>query len=274
MSGPPSHPLDVETDSSNGCGDRTTFLLRFPAAMSTNAAPTDGHIERELAPYRDRFTEEEQQLYDAGRYAELATAAMDRAQRRMGMGFGLLIALQFIPIVYVVFALLVFGVGPWGFVAGFLVVALLCAALPVKLLVDSHRIQRAATRAWVAAHHIPLRNLPANVDAVELVNRVDPSDRHLLQEGRLRELADRLTEKGVRGWRFARLYALLPLGGLALTGALGVGVAMENGADALVVAAPVFFFVAVAYKIVWMARDSAAEARVGRELRAGLPDER
>ena len=241
--------------------------------MSAISEEGQRYVERELAAHRDRFTEEEERLFRAGRHRELAKVLTDRAQGRYGMTLGLLISLEFVPIAYVVFALLVFDLGPWEIVIGFLALFVLFGLLPARMLRNNHRLRQSATRAWAVAHEAEVGRIPDDVDLIELVDHMDPAHRPLLEQGRLRELADRLKEDGTRGIRFSRVFRTVPLVALIGVVVLGTAFALDDGRDALFMAPLALAFVAILYAVIRSGKESAAKARAGDRLRESLPVE-
>ncbi|GEM_PF-3357758 len=229
-------------------------------------------VRRELAPLRDQFSAQEERLFREGRYRDMTKRLLERARRRYGTIVGLLVALQFLPVAYVLFALLIFDLGPLAVVLGFVALFLIFGLVPIRLLVDSRRLYRSAARAWVVALEAEEERLPPGVDPVALADRMDHADRHLFENGRIRELAERLEERGRQGVRFSRIFRFVPLAALALVAVRWVAGIRGEGADTLVLAPVGLAFVAILYAVVRTGRESKEKVRIGSQLSWALDE--
>lgn len=180
--------------------------------MASRTSENLRRAERELSAYRHRFTPDEEELFGARRYLELANQLRDRARQQYLKAVAVLVSTEFVPIVYLVLVLLVFELGPWEAIGGFALLAFVFGFLPVRIFIDRHRMKQAATRGWAAALEAERGPFVEDSDITEVVDRMGDNELRMLEGGRISELADHMRRHATRAERFLRGFSYVTAG--------------------------------------------------------------
>ena len=187
--------------------------------MPAHARRIHRFVEGELEAHRSRFTGEEAELFRTGEYLELGGRLMERARTRFWVAVAVMLSLKIVPIIFPIIATRVLEFGTPATLGGTVLSGVATIGLPLAAAIRWSRVFRSAARVRLAALESEGGPIVDGIDMTEVVRLMEPQEIRWLEEGRVRQAAERLQARGAN--EYFPLFAGPMMSVLAL-GLLGV----------------------------------------------------